>query len=199
MRRDTARELIQKSLNSGLYHHSMRVEETAEKLAAAHNADKEKAALTGLLHDYGKSYSKQKLLQFASQFNIADETALHEPNLLHAPVGAWLLEHEIGIKDPEIVAAVRTHTTGIPKMSLLAQVVYLADYIEPERDCPGVDKIRELAFNDLTRALLHSVDLTIKYVLERQRIVHPDSINFRNSLIISLQKGRREFYGHEAI
>lgn len=199
MKREPIREIIKNRLSTKHFHHSLRVEETAAKLALAHDVDEEKAALTGLLHDYGKAYPEKQLLQLAVQFQLVDDITLYETNLLHGPVGAWLLERDLEIDDSIILEAVRIHTTGNEKMTSLAQVVYLADYIEPQRSCPGVEKIRELAFDDLTKALLYSVDLTIKYVLERQRIVHPDSIAFRNSLIISLRKGRRELYGYEAI
>ena len=140
------------------------------------------------MHDYGKSFSNDRLYRIAVENNLADDLSLQEPSLLHAPVGAWLLKWELGIEDGEVLEAVKVHTTGAAGMSLLARIVYLADYIEPGRTHSGVIEIRELAFSDLERALLGAVNLTIKRVLERGRLLHPGSISFRNSLILSLRK-----------
>ncbi len=181
------REKIKKKLTGQLLVHSLGVESTARRLATAYGANEEKAALTALFHDYGKTYSSSELLQIAVENNIADELLLLEPSLLHAPVGAWLLEHEWGINDREILHAVKTHTTGAAGMNLLACIIYLADYIEPGRTCPGAAEIRELAFQDLHKALLGAVDLTIKYVLEKQSILHPHSVLFRNWLLSFLR------------
>lgn len=181
-------EKIQKKYNRQLLAHAKGVEKTARRLAIAYGADEEKAALAALLHDYGKTYSKDDLKQIAFANNIIDEFLLQEPALLHAPVGSWLLEHELGIDDLEILNAVKTHTTGTAGMTLLSGIIYLADNIEPGRSFPGVDEIRELAFKDLHKALLRAVDTTIRYVLERQSILHPGSISFRNWLISLLRK-----------
>ena len=140
------------------------------------------------MHDYGKSFSNERLYRIAVENNLADDLSLQEPSLLHAPVGAWLLKWELGIEDGEVLEAVKVHTTGAAGMSLLARIVYLADYIEPGRTHSGAIEIRELAFSDLERALLGAVNLTIKRVLERGRLMHPGSISFRNSLILSLRK-----------
>ena len=183
------REIITKKFTAKLLSHSLGVEDMARRLAISYGADEEKAALAGLLHDYGKTYSIDELLQFAVANNVVDELSLQEQSLLHAPVGSWLLEHELGIDDPEVLYAVKIHTTGAADMTLLAKIIYLADYIEPGRSHPGVDVIRELAFQDFNKALLGAVDSTIKYVLEKQGILHPHSILFHNWLISQSRSG----------
>jgi predicted HD superfamily hydrolase involved in NAD metabolism len=179
---------IRKRFTDKLLAHTKGVEQTARRLAVVYGADEEKAALAALLHDYGKTYPEDDLLHIAQTNNIADEFSLQEPVLLHAPVGAWLLEHEQGIEDCDILNAVRVHTTGAANMTLFSGIIYIADYIEPGRNFPGVDKIRELAFRDLHRALLGAVDLTIRSVLDKQGILHPGSIAFRHWLISVLRK-----------
>lgn len=196
---EATQKKIIKKFTGRLLAHSQGVEVMARRLAAVYGEDAEKTALAAIAHDYGKIYSYSELLQIAVDNNIVDEVSLQEPALLHAPVGSWLLEHEWGIDDPEILHAVKIHTTGAVGMSNLAAIIYLADYIEPGRSCPGVGRIRELAFQDLHKALLSAVDSTIKYVLERQGILHPDSIMFRNWLIIKLRKTGQELLGHEIL
>jgi predicted HD superfamily hydrolase involved in NAD metabolism len=179
---------IRKRFTEKLLAHTRGVEKTARRLAVVYGADEEKAALAALMHDYGKTYAKDDLMRIALTNNIVDEFSLQEPALLHAPVGSWLLEHELGIDDLDILNAVRIHTTGAADMTLFSEIIYLADYIEPGRSFPGVDRIRELAFQDLHKALLGAVDLTIRTVLDKQGILHPGSISFRNWLITVLRK-----------
>lgn len=193
-----AREILRNTASDSLFAHCLGVEKTALKLAGLYGADSEKAALAGLLHDYAKGLSNEKLYRIAVENDLADELSLQEPGLLHAPVGAWLLKSELGIDDAEILEAVKVHTTGVAGMSLLGKIVYLADYIEPGRTQAGVKIVREIAFSDLEKALLEAVNLTIKKVLDRGKILHPNSISFRNSLIISLRGKNREFSNDEA-
>jgi predicted HD superfamily hydrolase involved in NAD metabolism len=192
-----ARKILKEQLSPELFLHCCGVESIAAKLAAAYGADEEKASLAGLLHDYGKKYSHQVLAEYAIKNGIAEQIALQEPALLHAPVGAFLLQQELGINDQEILEAVRRHTTGGTRMTLLDKIVYLADYIEPERDHPGVYSIRKIAFHDLTEALLGMTEMTVKHVFEQGKILHPDSIAFRNSLILQKRPTKQELQAYE--
>lgn len=198
---DDAREMLRSRAESSLFLHARGVEESALKLALLYGVDTEKASLAGLLHDYGKIYSNPVLYQIALEHTLGDELSLKEPALLHAPVGAWLLRHELGIEDEEILEAVKVHTTGAAGISRLAGIIYLADCIEPGRDFPGVDILRNISDNggehDLEKALLGAVDRTIVSVLARKRVLHPDSILFRNSLILDRTKTAGGFSGYE--
>jgi predicted HD superfamily hydrolase involved in NAD metabolism len=187
---NAVQEIIRKKYTGRLLSHSLGVEDTARRLAAAYGADAEKAALAALLHDYGKLYSDDELMRLAAEHNLADEVSMQAPVLLHGPVGSWLLGQEFGIDDREVLSAVKFHTTGTDNMSLLAAIVYLADYIEPGRTHEEVDVVRELAFRDLHEALLRAADSTIRYVLDRQGVVHPDSVLLHNWLILSLGKNK---------
>lgn len=188
MNRKAARRILQARDNKDQYRHARGVEITAFLLAEKYGVDGEKASLAGLLHDYGKPYTPDKLLQIARRQRIQlDALTLREPALLHAPVGAWLLEHELGLRDRDVLEAVRCHTTGNPKMGKLSRIVYLADAIEPGRCFAGVQQIRELAFlyGQLERALLFAVELTIQNVLKKGKLLHADSVALRNSLVQS--------------
>jgi len=182
-----AEDIIKKRAGETLFRHCLGVKNTAVQLAKVYGVDPEKAALTGMLHDYGKLYSNEELARIARRDHLDDPLIYLEPVLLHAPVGALLLQEELAVEDPAILEAVRVHTTGFPGMSLLAQIIYVADYIEPQRTCPGVQAIRKLAFIHLQEALLAAVDFTIQYVLARNKLIHPHSIAFRNDLIQSMK------------
>lgn len=196
MDRENAREMLRNKISEELFCHCQGVEEAAIRLADHYGINAEKASMAGLLHDFGKTLPENTLLYLAAKYEITDYLTQQEPALLHAPVGAWLLKHEIGVNDIEVLEAVRLHTTGTENMSLLSKVIYLADFIEPGRSCPGVNKIREIAFTNLDDALLYVVDLTIKYVLDRRKFVHPDSISFRNNIILNLRKKEQEMQGY---
>lgn len=185
MAMDDTRKLLQRRAGGRLFNHSQGVEECACRLAQVYGVDKAKASLAGLLHDYGKIYPEKVLRQIALEHSLGDELIFREPKLLHAPVGAWLLRHELGIEDEEVLAAIRVHTTGAAGISLLARIVYLADYIEPGRVYPGVDDLRKLALKNLNQALLNALERVIKHVLAKKKVLHPDSVAFRNSLILS--------------
>ncbi|MGI5823187.1 MAG: bis(5'-nucleosyl)-tetraphosphatase (symmetrical) YqeK [Dethiobacteria bacterium] len=185
MAMNNVRKLLQRRAGGRLFNHSRGVEECACRLARVYGVDETKASLAGLLHDYGKIYPEKVLRQVALEHSLGDGLIFQEPKLLHAPVGAWLVRHELGIEDEEVLAAIRVHTTGAAGISLLARIVYLADYIEPGRVYPGVDDLRKTAFENLNQALLNALERTIKHILEKKKVLHPDSIAFRNSLILS--------------
>jgi predicted HD superfamily hydrolase involved in NAD metabolism len=159
MKPDQCRKLMQEILSDELYRHSLGVARAAVILAERFGADVEKAELAGLLHDYGKRYSHQELLEKADQLNLViDDLTRREGKLLHAHVGAALLNSELQITEADLTEAVSDHTTGRSGMSVLGKVLYLADYIEENRNFDGVEKIRQLASTDFDQALLAAVN-----------------------------------------
>ena len=114
--------------------------------------------------------SETKRLSHEEQLNLCEKYAIIcdsaervTPKLLHAKTGAAVARELFGVRDP-VYEAIRWHTTGKPDMALLEKIIYLADYIEPSRDFPGVDALRELAYEDLDRALLLGLQMTIEEV-----------------------------------
>lgn len=174
-------ELIERRLSKRRFQHSLQVAMVAEQMATHYGLDTEKAYITGLLHDYAKGVSGQELMQIARDYGlIEDEMDLEIPDLLHAPVGAWQLQHELGINDQEILKAVACHTTGALKMSELDKIIYLADMIEPGRDYPGLERLKCVSGRDLDHGMLLGLESTIRYCLEQGRILHPRTIAVRN-------------------
>ncbi len=190
MQPDHYKELMREKLDRELFDHSLGVADAAAELAERYGADKEKAYLSGIVHDYGKIFTGHELMKLAGQMKITlDRITRREFRLLHAPVGAALIKKELNISDPEILLAVANHTTGRPGMGCLEKVVYLADYIERGRDFPIVHKIRQAAREDLDLALLEAVEFTIRSVLDRRLMLHPRSVALRNEM---LQKQREK-------
>jgi predicted HD superfamily hydrolase involved in NAD metabolism len=185
-------EKLKGSISGRRYSHTMNVMYCAVELAVRHNASALEAALAGLLHDCAKDIRGEEALRLADHYGIeVDEVSALQPDLLHGKIGAILArEQYLGglMKDaPEseqsVLNAIRYHTTGYPEMTLLDSIIFIADFIEPERSFPGVEEIRRKAFEDLDTAVLMGMDSTVIYILERGRLLHPDTIFTRNWLI----------------
>jgi predicted HD superfamily hydrolase involved in NAD metabolism len=148
------------------------------------NGDIERAYLAGLLHDYAREVPNAELLELTMAHNLSsDAVDLLQPSLLHGPVGAWMLK-EHGIMDDEaILDAIRWHTTGHPDMNQLAKIVYIADYIEPNRDFPGVDLLRQLTYRDLDLGVIAGIEHTLSFLIQKDGYIHPLSIATRNRLL----------------
>jgi predicted HD superfamily hydrolase involved in NAD metabolism len=180
-------QIVHGRLSERRFQHSLNVAHLAAELAVSFGVDSEKAFLVGILHDYAKDLTADELLLIAEDNGLIDnEVERHTPDLLHAPVGAWLLEKELGIKDSEILEAVRVHTLGSVNMSILDKIIFLADMIEPDRNTyPDLDRLRQLSSWDLDGAILLGLESTIRYCLNLQLILHPRTVIVRN---IFLQK-----------
>lgn len=183
------RQRLKEILSEKRYRHSIGVAETARDLALHYGYDPEKAYLAGLVHDYAKGMKKSELLEIAEREHLMRHPIEKElTEVLHAPVGAWLLPRETKINDPEILQAVANHTLGAASMTLLDKIIFTADIIEPNRPTPDLEKERKIAFQSLDRAILRSLDSTIRYCLEIGRLLHPDSVFLRNEYIRLLQE-----------
>lgn len=178
------KKYLSDNLSADRYEHSLSVSETAVRLAERYGCDRDKAKLAGLVHDCGKNLKDEKMLNIIENngYNI-EAMFKNNGNLMHGLAGAIIARAEMGIEDEEIFNAVAFHTTGRKNMSLLEKIIYIADYIEPLRKFPGVEELRGLTFENLDEALLLSFNNTIKYVLSKKQLVHPDTIDARNYLL----------------
>lgn len=187
--REHLKAIMEKRLSKRRFKHSVEVARVAAEMAVHFGLDEEKAYLTGLLHDYAKGISGEDLIRIARDNGlIENHMDLEIPDLLHAPVGAWLLSHELGIDDGEMLRAVAAHTTGSRGMSDLDKVIYLADMIEPGRDYPGLERLKCIALRDLDRGMLLGLESTIRYCLEMGRLLHPRTIEVRNYYLSLLRE-----------
>lgn len=166
------------------FKHSLGVSQTAIEMAKVFGTDVNKARLAGILHDCARNMTSNNLLQIVEAFDIVvDDVDLCEPVLLHAPVGAQLAQTEYGIDDAEICRAIALHTVGGPNMTVLDKIIYLADFIEPGRNFPGVEKLRLLAKKNLDQAILAGFNHTIEYIIAGNGLIHPATVKARNSLL----------------
>ena len=141
-------KLLQKQMKEELqgdrYEHTLGVMYTAEALAMRYGVDMTKAAVAGLLHDCAKCIPNAQKLKLCKKHDIEiSELEKNNPSLLHAKLGAYMAKMVYGVNDEEILSAIRWHTTGKPDMSMLDIIIYMADYIEPNRDkAPNLKEIR---------------------------------------------------------
>lgn len=173
---------LRKYINRRRYDHSLSVAKEAVKLAEAYSLDANKAYLAGLLHDCAKDIKTErqlKLIQKYSEFElIGDELAY--PKVIHALTGSIIAKRNFGIDDPEILSAIRYHTLGSPKMLSLDKIIYIADMIEPKRNHNGIEILRELAYNNINKAIIMSIDSTIEYIGEDK--IQKDALVLKNYL-----------------
>ncbi len=178
------KKYIKQQVSDELYQHILGTAETAAELAEKQGINRSKAYTAGLLHDIAREKDKKDLLAVlnGSGWEVDDvEKQLGE--LLHAPASAVLAENELGIKDREILEAVRWHTVGGPEMSVLARIIFLADMIEPGRDFPGVKELRKKTKHNFKTALIAACDSSLKYNINQRKVIHPGTLLLRNSLL----------------
>lgn len=185
--RDELIEAVSSQMPAKRWEHTKGVMETAVILAGRFGADPVKADLAAILHDVAKYWPVQKLHQMMVEHKLSEELLHYDKQLWHAEVGAFVAEHEYGVTDAEVLDAIRYHTSGRIGMTLLDKVVCLADYMEPGRDFPGVNNIRELANHSLEEALAAGFDSTIGHLLSRRQIIFPLTVLARNDLIKQLE------------
>ncbi|WP_123052953.1 bis(5'-nucleosyl)-tetraphosphatase (symmetrical) YqeK [Clostridium sp. JN-1] len=177
-------DYLKDNLKDARYEHSLSVRDTAVKLAEIYGADIEKARIAGLSHDCAKNMSNDDLLSIALSHNInVDNVYKENPKLLHGFIGAVVAKEKMGIEDEEILSSIAYHTTGKRDMNLLEKIIYIADYVEPLRNFPGVDNLRKEVTYDLNKAMLMAFNNTIKYVIEKEQLLHVNTIEGRNYIL----------------
>ena len=185
-------ELI-KDIGEERYNHTLRVVDTAIKLARKQDIDLEKVKKAAILHDCAKFPGQINWLKMARDFDIIlDNYMKYNQDLIHAPLGAKIAEVKYKIEDKEVLDAIYYHTTGRENMTLLDKIIYIADYIEPGRKFPGVDEIRKETFAHLDRGILLALDNTIKFLVDRNKLIHPNTLKARNFLLMDLNPKIKE-------
>lgn len=157
---------LKDSIDSKRYEHTLGVAYTAASLAMKYDYDVNTAYMAGLLHDCAKGMTHKERLEYCRKYNIdVTNVEYDNPSLLHAKVGARMAYEEYEIDNSDIIDAIRYHTTGRAQMSLLEEIVFVADYIEPNRDHDNdLTVIRKKAFEDLHKATLHIYKNTVSYL-----------------------------------
>lgn len=157
-------------------HHAIGCAQTAVKLARCYGANEEDAARAGILHDVTKALQERAQIAVCSRYNM--EPLQHEADeakLLHARTGALVAKHIFG-ENEQVCEAIRWHTTANAEMSLLQKIIYIADYIEPTRDFPGVEELRAAAWESIDKAMRMGLQMTITMLSTNNRKIDRHSV-----------------------
>lgn len=166
------------------YFHTLGVVKEAVRLAPKFGVEVEKAKIAALLHDCAKNFEQERFWEIAAEYGVTlDEFATKEPALVHAFLGAAVAYRDYGVTDKEILDAIYYHTTARANMTNLEKLVYIADMIEPGRTMPQAEELRRMVEENLDDALIYAIDCSIKHVIKKGRLIHPDSIHARNYLV----------------
>lgn len=177
-------QYIKENLKESRYVHTLGVADYAVKLAEINGVDKDKAEIAALIHDAAKYMDINDQMDILNRNGyIVDDVMKHTPQILHGPVSAFLAKELMGINDEDIFNAVMYHSTGRKNMTTLEKIIYIADYIEPNRDFPGVEEIRKETFENLDKGLLLGMSNSIIYVIKNGSMVHPLTIESRNYIL----------------
>lgn len=187
------KEILQKRLTQKRFVHSLNVADSAKELAYIYGCDPEKAYTVGLIHDCCKDEPAGLQLSYMLENGVElNEYELDTAKLYHAICGTVYAEKEFGIKDEDMLNAIRYHTTGRKGMSLLEKVVFIADFISAERDYDGVDIMREKATRSLDEAIVEGLGFTIKDLINRSLVIHPDTVLAFDDAMFNLQRKNQE-------
>ena len=155
--------------------HVLGCRDTAVELARKWGTDETDAARAGLLHDITKALDGPLQLTLCDAYGIIlDNFSTNNPKTLHALTGSLVADRIFG-ENAAVVAAIRSHTTGKADMNMLEKIIYVADYMEPNRDFPGVDELRHLAFTDVDKALKLGLEMTLAMLKEQGKEISPES------------------------
>lgn len=185
---DSKKEFIKEinnRLGSKRFEHTVGVVEAALKLAEDKAVSVNKVEKAAFLHDIAKNKTPGEMQKIITESDWeVDKLEMSIPAVLHAPAGAIISEKEFGITDEEILEAIRFHTLGHPDMSLTALIIFAADFIEPNRNFPGLEKIREIIFEDFTKGIVEICSSMIQHQLETAKIIHPNTVMLRNRFLL---------------
>lgn len=173
---------IKEMLSDKRYTHSVNVMKRSEELAKKFGVDVDKAKLVGLAHDIAKEMPEK--LQYAKEHNIeVDEIEQINVELLHSKIGAEICGKKYNFPQ-DMKDAIKYHTTGNPEMDDLAKVLFIADKTESGRTYMDFEKIKEKEEESLNKELIYMLDVSIQYTINKEQLIHPDSIYTRNRFLL---------------
>ena len=174
-------DFLKGRLQEKRFKHSLGVMNMAERLARKYNVDVKEAKIAGLLHDCAKNMSNQELIEYCKNNGIEiDDIKMQSPGILHADVGADIAKKKFNVSD-EVKESILYHTLANETMTDLVKIIYISDLIEEGRDLEGLDKIREMAFIDLDKALVMALEYCMENVKQVGKNIHKQSIDALNA------------------
>ena len=171
-----AEDMVRRTLSPKRFQHTMNVKKLAVRMAQHYGVDTEKAALAAILHDSAKELPRTELLQIMQDNAIIKKGTQNRPEpVWHGICAAILAKTQWNVQDEEILSAIACHTTGKENMSKLDKILFLADMTSAERDYPGVEELRSLEMQNLDKAMIQALKMTISFVEQKNAIADPES------------------------
>lgn len=184
------KDVLREKLSIDRYEHTIRVYETALTLVKHHGGSLEQVSQAALLHDIAKCEETKTLKNLIYHYELPTSLLQYNKELWHGPVGAKLVADLFHIENQDVLNSIYYHTTGRQGMSLVELIIFVADYIEPGRDFPGVDDVRNLADQDLYAAAQKALQNTLIFLISKNATIHPDTLAAYNELTMEVKKGR---------
>ena len=172
----TSAEIVAKeksNMDEKRFKHCIGVSKTSRKLAELNNYDPDKAVLAGFIHDYAKQVSPERFIKVIKEQHFDQDLLNYNRAIWHGIVGAYFIEKELKITDPEILTAIRRHTTADVEMTILDKIVFVADFIEPGRDFPGVEEARKVAYDNLDDGVGFELAHTLDFLITNRKKIYP--------------------------
>ena len=164
-------KVVTSLVNPNRVAHILGCRDTAIALAKRWGADETDAARAGLLHDITKALDGPLQLTVCREYGmVLDEFSKENPKTLHAHTGAMVAQRIFG-ENSAVVSAIDSHTTGKAGMSMLEKIIYVADYMEPNRKFPGVEELRQAAFSDINRAMEMGLEMTLDLLKKEGKVI----------------------------
>ncbi|MBR4092493.1 MAG: bis(5'-nucleosyl)-tetraphosphatase (symmetrical) YqeK [Oscillospiraceae bacterium] len=186
------KNILEGRLSKKRYIHSINVADKAQKLAEIWGADEEKAYVAGLLHDICKDipHTEQRKLIELSNKDVTDEEFVI-PQLWHGIAGEVYCRTILGIEDDDILNSIRFHTVARKNMSLLEEIIYLADLTSADREYPDVDYMRKLVKKDIEESMIYALQYSVSDVTKRKSLLPKHTIEAYNGYIYNSKKVRK--------
>lgn len=182
------KEYLKQNLSEKRYIHSLNVAKQALFLGEIHGEDKDALYLAGLVHDACKEMEEEKQRELLKKAGIEITPAFEkQKKVWHGFSASVFIKEFFGITDERIIDAVKYHTTGKENMSLFTKIIYIADITSEERHYPEVDKMRQLAKDDLEEAVFYSLEFTLKKLISARGVLNEDTVSAYNNLAIKLK------------
>lgn len=184
MKIDQINEDLKNSLSPKRYNHSIMVAKEAKSLAKHYHINEDKAYLAGLIHDVAKELTEEENIYWVEKGKLSKNLENKENlNIKHADIGAVIAKEKYNLDD-DICNAIKYHTIGNKNMDLLAKIIYIADKIGREKIPEALKPVKELAYQNINKALLYCLEKQKIRLKEKGIKIHDDT----EELLKELQK-----------
>ena len=181
-------EIVRKTLSDERFYHSKCVMERCEEVAKMVGFDVDIAKKVGIAHDIAKEMPDEEKIQYCKDNNIEiDNIEEQKTILLHAKIGADIVKKQFGFSE-SMANAIKSHTTGLPNMDILAKILLVADCTSDERGFPDIEYTNQLLQKDIDEAVLYILDKKIEIQIKRHETMHTNSVITRNWMINNMKK-----------